>query len=151
MYNKCRLLNPINFLFLFLIKHTPNDKVYVFNVSCFFGGGGKFIIIVDSVIAWGRSSSFNSVRSFGESHYNNITVGSWDAGLFAYRRQLFLDVSLLTVQGLDLFLQLLARHLTQLQSLVQAYTNRKSKNIVEVKKISQYACTKIKDRSPTDG
>lgn len=85
------------------------------------------------------------------AHYNNITVGSWDAGLFAYRRQLFLNVSLLTVQGLDLFLKLLARHLTQLQSLVQAYTNRKSKNIVEVKKISQYACTKIKDRSPTDG
>lgn len=71
--------------------------------------------------------------------------------MFAYRRQLFLNVSLLTVQGLDFFLKLLARHLTQLQSLVQAYTNRKSKNIVEVKKISQYACTKIKDRSPTDG
>lgn len=106
--------------------------------------GGKFIIIVDSVIAWGRSSSFNSVRSFGGSHYNNITVGSWDAGLFAYRRKLFLDVSLLTVQGLDLFLQLLARHLTQLQSLVQAYTNKKSNNIVEVKK-------NITVASPTDG
>lgn len=132
MCNKCRLLNPINFLFLFLIKHTPNDKVYVFNVRCF-GFFGKLIIIVDSVIAWGRSSSFYSVRSFGGSHYKNITVGSWDAGLFAYRRKLFLDVSLLTVQGLDFFLQLLARHLTQLQSLVQAYTNRKSNNIVEVK------------------
>lgn len=65
--------------------------------------------------------------------YHNITVGSRDAGLFAYRRQLFLDVSFLTVQGLDFFLQLLACHLTQLQSLVQACTDRKSNNIVEVK------------------
>lgn len=71
-------------------------------------------------------------------------MGSWDAGLFAYRRQLFLNVSLLTVQGLDLFLQLLAGHLTQLQSLVQAYTNKKSNNIVEVKK-------NITVASPTDG
>lgn len=144
---------PYKFSIFFLIKHTPYDKVYVFSMLVIFLGFflEKLIFIMDSVIAWWLHSCFYNVSSFGESHYNNITVGSWDAGLFAYRRQLFLNVSLLTVQGLDFFLKLLARHLTQLQSLVQAYTNRKSKNIVEVKKISQYACTKIKDRSPTDG
>lgn len=85
MCNKCRLFYFINFFFLFLIKYIFNDKVYVFNVSCFFWGG-KFIIIVDFVIVWGCSLSFNSVRFFGGSYYNNIIVGFWDVGLFVYRR-----------------------------------------------------------------
>lgn len=105
----------------------------MFLLLVFFSGENTCIIlvIVGSWIAWWLNSCF--VKSFRGNHYHNITVGSRDAGLFAYRRQLFLDVSFLTIQGLDFFLQLLACHLTQLQSLVQACTDRKSNNIVEVK------------------